>query len=244
MIVDCEGLFTDCPAEGLVKLSAVVGKDTAKSYQMLAICGSEAVKFDDNSGRESMDYGILKTVGQVAGLGGLAIGMSILVFRDIIRKTVFQNLKRDQAYTIIKLIIGASWTVALAGIGAWAYVSVAQANPKPVEPRDDPVTFHPVVTMTRPIKEQVQLFAEDKVAIYNVAEGQIQQVCFDGKKFLPFVDGKQYMVQGEPGVPVIPKFEATGEFKLEIISKTDKDKPRDINGFDLRPDGKPKKAKL
>jgi hypothetical protein len=32
---------------------------------------------------------ILKTVGQIAGIGGLALGVLLIVFRDIVRKKYF-----------------------------------------------------------------------------------------------------------------------------------------------------------
>jgi len=35
-----------------------------------------------------MDAEILKTVGQVAGIGGLAVGILLLLFKDIISKVV------------------------------------------------------------------------------------------------------------------------------------------------------------
>jgi hypothetical protein len=44
---------------------------------------------------------ILKTVGQVAGIGGLALGVFLLLFRDIIRKNIFPKLPPVEAYRLL-----------------------------------------------------------------------------------------------------------------------------------------------
>lgn len=45
-----------------------------------------------------MDTQILKTVGQVAGIGGLALGVFLLLFEDTIRKQIFPTLTKAYAY--------------------------------------------------------------------------------------------------------------------------------------------------
>jgi hypothetical protein len=69
-----------------------------------------------------MDVGVLKTVGQVAGIGGLALGVFLLLFKDIIRKNIFPKLPAAEAYRLLRLITGAVWSVAIVGIVAWVYV--------------------------------------------------------------------------------------------------------------------------
>jgi hypothetical protein len=66
---------------------------------------------------------ILKTVGQIAGIGGLALGVLLIVFRDIIRKNIFPRLPAAEAYRLLRLITVAVWTVAIVGIIAWVYVA-------------------------------------------------------------------------------------------------------------------------
>ncbi len=91
-----------------------------------------------------MDPQILKTVGQVAGIGGLALGVFLLLFKDIIRKNIFPKLPAAEAYRLLRLITGAVWSVAIVGIVAWVYVATrppaaagahrrqrAQASPTP-----------------------------------------------------------------------------------------------------------------
>jgi len=70
-----------------------------------------------------MDAEILKIVGQVAGIGGIALGVLLLIFRDVIRKKIFPMLTKEQAYKLLRLILVLVWIVALAGIGAWVWVS-------------------------------------------------------------------------------------------------------------------------
>jgi hypothetical protein len=73
-----------------------------------------------------MDAEILKTVGQIAGIGGLALGVFLLLFRDIIRKSIFPTLSKTHAYRLLALSAVLIWSVALAGIGAWVWV---ETNP-------------------------------------------------------------------------------------------------------------------
>jgi hypothetical protein len=68
---------------------------------------------------------VLKTVGQIAGIGGLALGVLLIVFRDIIRKRIFPKLPPAEAYRLLRLITVAVWSVAIVGIIAWVYVAHA-----------------------------------------------------------------------------------------------------------------------
>lgn len=70
-----------------------------------------------------MDADVLKIVGQVAGIGGLALGVFLLLCRDIIRKNIFPKLPLAEAYRLLRLITVAVWSVALVGIAAWVYTS-------------------------------------------------------------------------------------------------------------------------
>ena len=65
----------------------------------------------------------LKIVGQVAGIGGLALGVLMLIFRDVIRKNIFPTLSKEHAYRVLRLIVFLVWSVALVGIGAWVLTS-------------------------------------------------------------------------------------------------------------------------
>lgn len=73
---------------------------------------------------------ILKTVGQIAGIGGLALGVFLILFREVIRRKIFPELPKPQAYKLLRLIIILVFIVTIVGIGAWVYVETA---PKPIE---------------------------------------------------------------------------------------------------------------
>jgi|GEM_PF-5079040 len=63
--------------------------------------------------------GILETVGKVAGIGGIALGVLLILFRNVLRKEVFPTLTRDQAFKLIRLLLILVWSIALVGITAW-----------------------------------------------------------------------------------------------------------------------------
>lgn len=68
-----------------------------------------------------MDTDLLKTLGQVLGIGGVALGVFFLLFREVIRKSIFPTLKKDDAYRLLRLISVLIWSVAVIGIGAWIW---------------------------------------------------------------------------------------------------------------------------
>jgi hypothetical protein len=75
-----------------------------------------------------MDAEVLSVVGQVAGIGGLALGVFLLLFREIIRKKIFPKLPPAEAYRLLRLITIAVWSVAIVGIAAWVYVGQGSAK--------------------------------------------------------------------------------------------------------------------
>ncbi len=70
-----------------------------------------------------VDLDLLKTFGQIAAPAGLAIGAFLYLGRDIVAKNIFPTLTRQHAYHIIIVLAFMAWTVALAGIASWTYVS-------------------------------------------------------------------------------------------------------------------------
>jgi len=66
-----------------------------------------------------MDIGLLKTLGQALGIGGVALGVFFLLFREVIRKSIFPKLKKDDAYRLLRLITVLIWSVAVIGMAAW-----------------------------------------------------------------------------------------------------------------------------
>ncbi|WP_299522324.1 hypothetical protein [Winogradskyella sp.] len=78
-----------------------------------------------------MEQELLKSLGQIAGLAGIVSGIALILFRQIIQKQFFSSLTKKHSYRIILTITIAVWTIALAGIGAWAYVEIN--GKKPIE---------------------------------------------------------------------------------------------------------------
>ena len=76
-----------------------------------------------------MDASVLKIVGQVAGIGGIALGVLLLVFRDVISKNIFPRLPSKDAYRLLRLIVGAVWSIAIVGVAAWVYTAGVASSP-------------------------------------------------------------------------------------------------------------------
>ena len=74
-----------------------------------------------------MDTDLLKTLGQILGIGGLALGVFFLLFREVIRKSIFPTLKKDDAYRLLRLITVLIWSIAVIGIAAWFWGDRAAA---------------------------------------------------------------------------------------------------------------------
>ncbi len=61
-----------------------------------------------------MEPSLFKTLAQVAGIGGISLGVLLLVYRDVIRKDIFPTLTKVQAYQLMRLILILVWSIALA----------------------------------------------------------------------------------------------------------------------------------
>jgi hypothetical protein len=74
-----------------------------------------------------MDATLFKTLGQIAGIGGIALGVVLVLFREVIRKSIFPTLDQKDAYRLIRLIVVLVFVLGFAGVGVWAWVQ--QHNP-------------------------------------------------------------------------------------------------------------------
>jgi hypothetical protein len=99
-----------------------------------------------------MDAGILKTLGQIAGIGGIALGVFFLLFRDMIRKSIFPKLEKGDAYRLLRLISILIWSVAVLGIGAWVGPSMRTAGPG--SPIVTGVTGNVIIDSTKSVPKQ------------------------------------------------------------------------------------------
>jgi hypothetical protein len=68
-----------------------------------------------------MDVQVFRTLGGIAGLAGLAIGMILLLYREIVRKNVFPTLTKRDAYRLLRNIAVLSWSIAMFGILSWVW---------------------------------------------------------------------------------------------------------------------------
>lgn len=71
----------------------------------------------------AIDLDALKVFGQIAAPAGIAIGAFLYLGRDIVAKNIFPTLTKQHAYHVVITLAFMAWTVALAGIAAWTYVS-------------------------------------------------------------------------------------------------------------------------
>ena len=69
-----------------------------------------------------MDSELLIGLGKVAGIGGIALGVALLVFGKVLRKSVLASLSKANAYRLLRLVTVCVWTIGLAGIAAWVWV--------------------------------------------------------------------------------------------------------------------------
>ena len=100
-----------------------------------------------------------------------------------------------------------------------------------------PQDEHPVVDLSRPMEEQVQVFAEDVVEIVGFSD-RVDAVWL-GKRWEVFDDGRRYVVWGVAGESITPKFRGEGEVKLRISYTRYRNLRRDLRGPRLitLPDG-------
>lgn len=84
-----------------------------------------------------MEASVLETVAKVAGVGGIALGVLLLVFREIVRKSIFPKLSPKDAYRLLTTMTVLVFAVALAGVGSWVWVSTHPAPGAAIEAGQD-----------------------------------------------------------------------------------------------------------
>lgn len=71
-----------------------------------------------------MEIQLLQAVGKIAGIGGLALGVFVLLFDEVIRKNIFPMLSDDHASGLIRQFMYLTFGIAVVGIAAWTFVAV------------------------------------------------------------------------------------------------------------------------
>src|ERR1041385_2667393 len=70
-----------------------------------------------------MDYQFFKVAGAIAGIGGLALAAVVYIFREVIRKEIFPQLTKEQAYTLLNRIVVLVFVIGVLGLGAYLVVN-------------------------------------------------------------------------------------------------------------------------
>jgi hypothetical protein len=52
-----------------------------------------------------MSADVFRSIGSTAGLAGLAIGMIVILFKEVIRKRIFPQLPKKEAYQLLRTIL-------------------------------------------------------------------------------------------------------------------------------------------
>lgn len=89
----------------------------------------------------TFDISLVKTFGQIAGIGGLSLFVFVYLFREVIRKNIFPRFTREHAYQIMRLFMILVFLLSLSGISAWVYTSKRNNNSDPeigTYPTEDP----------------------------------------------------------------------------------------------------------
>jgi hypothetical protein len=66
----------------------------------------------------------LKTLGQIAGIAGISLGVLLILFKEVIRKNIFPNLSPEDGYKLLRLLLIFVWTIAILGVLAWTYLEI------------------------------------------------------------------------------------------------------------------------
>ena len=71
-----------------------------------------------------MNNDLLVALGKILGIGGIAVGTFLILFREIIRKNIFAVLTKADTYRLMRWITVLVWSVAFLGIAAYVYVAM------------------------------------------------------------------------------------------------------------------------
>jgi hypothetical protein len=69
-----------------------------------------------------MEMSTLKTVGQIAGIGGICVGIFLLVIQSVLKKRSYTRLNGKNSYSLLRLIIILTWIIALAGLALYGWI--------------------------------------------------------------------------------------------------------------------------
>lgn len=67
-----------------------------------------------------MDTAIVETLARIAGIGGVAVGVLLVLFREVLRRTVFSRISPDHSFRLLRLVVVFTGVVAVGGLATWA----------------------------------------------------------------------------------------------------------------------------
>jgi hypothetical protein len=85
---------------------------------------------------------VISAAAPYAGLGGIAVGAVIWLFRGVISQNIFPQLTKDQAYRLIRLLVILAFALGVLGIGGWIYT-----QPPAVRASTAPLSVPPLPTV-------------------------------------------------------------------------------------------------
>ena len=71
---------------------------------------------------------LIKIFGEIAGIGGLALGVFLLLFKNLLKKIVAPNMTKEHWFRVVVIFMLCVWSIGLAGIGAWVWVTIATSK--------------------------------------------------------------------------------------------------------------------
>jgi hypothetical protein len=131
-----------------------------------------------------MSADVFRSIGSTAGLAGLAIGMIVILFKEVIRKRIFPQLPKKEAYQLLRTILFLAWSIAIVGIGSWTYL---QLNARPVEQPRQSAAPEP------------QVIAGTVVDETNAGVGQAQIAIAGQKEVFTSEDSGNFRIPLPPG---------------------------------------------
>lgn len=117
-----------------------------------------------------MELETLKTLGQIAGIGGIAVGVLLIIFKSIIQKKIFPKLSPDQSYKIFRLIVLTVFLISVLGIVSWVYNSGIKEG-KTIFSTGNKVTIigKVVDSLNKPIRN-AKVEIEEYPGIFNITD--------------------------------------------------------------------------
>ncbi len=82
-----------------------------------------------------MDAQLLKSAGEIAGIGGLALGVFLLLFKDLLKKIAAPTMTKEQWFRVVIIFMVLVWSIAIVGLGAWVWGNHGSAGPIPSQPK-------------------------------------------------------------------------------------------------------------